>query len=426
MATMGQAKPTPIRTGQREQSLVLGFGIILALGARLSLTPFRSEDFTLFTRVWFEAIDIMGPAGFLAHGVTNYAPMYTYAMVAAYYIFGWLPAVVAIKMIALPFDFLCAFYVARLVHLRHPSRAVFTTVFLMALFLPTLLINGSMWGQADVIYTTGIVAFLYYVASGRSTAAAIALGLAFSVKLQTAFLAPLVVLFALAGLLRWRSVALIPAIYIGSVVPAWLAGRPLLELLTIYWTQAGYYPRLTSNAAHVYQWISPEMYEAVLPAALLWATGVIGLFTYALYRTQLTWSAERIVHVAIICLLLVPYCTPKMHERYFFPADVLSLALAFYLPRLAFVPVAVGLISLLSYAPFLLRKEIVALPYLALAMGAVLVVLLYDLGRSVVAERVQQAEDIEPRKAPIAVPERTDFAKRPRRLTGARSLVGLE
>lgn len=366
----------------RERALVLGAGALLALLLRWSLVSHPSGDFTQFTGRWFDAIGEMGVVAFLASDITNYAPAYTYLMVVAHVFFGWLPTVVAIKLIGFPFDFLCAWYVARLVALRAPGGATSLLAFLVTLFLPTLVINGAMWGQADVLYTTGLVAFVYYAAVRREVAAAIALGLAFSVKLQSVFLAPLVLLLALGGVLRWRVLAIVPGVYLASVLPAWIAGRPLGDLLTVYVTQAGYYPRLSSNAPHVYQWFPAQFYELLLPAGLLWAAAVVGIFTWALYRRRIDWTAERLVQVATLCVVLVPYCTPKMHERYFFPADVLTVVLAFYRPWLAFVPVAVGLLSFLSYAPFLLRTQVVPVPLLAIAMGAVLVVLLQDLRAS--------------------------------------------
>jgi hypothetical protein len=39
-------------------------------------------------------------------------------------------------------------------------------------------------------------------------------------------------------------------------------------------------------------------------------------------------SSERIVLVAATALALVPSLLPKMHERYFFPADVIAIVLA--------------------------------------------------------------------------------------------------
>lgn len=371
----------------RERAVVIGTGVVVALLLRWSLVSYPSGDFTRFTGGWFDAIGEMGIGAFLASDVTNYAPAYTYLMVVAHLLFGWLPTVVAIKMIGFPFDFLCAWYVSKLVALRYPDGAASTIAFLVTLFLPTLVINGAMWGQADVLYTTGLVAFVHYAAVRRDVAAGVALGLAFSVKLQAVFVAPLVLLLALGGVIRWRSLALVPGVYVVSVIPAWIAGRPLGELLSVYLTQAGYYRRLSSSAAHVYQWFPAEFYELMLPAGLLWAAGVVGVFTWALYRRNFEWTAERVVQVATLCVVLVPFCTPKMHERYFFPADILAVALAFYRPGMAFAPVAIGLISFLSYAPFLLRSVVVPVPLLAIAMGLVLVVLLYDFGASLADER---------------------------------------
>lgn len=368
--------------GTVEYAVVGTGGILLAIALRLSLAPFPSGDFTQFTGDWFAAIGRMGIVPFLASDVTNYAPAYTYLMVLAHVFFGWLPPVVAIKMVGFPFDFLCAYYISRLVSLRYPNGAVGLLAFLLTLFLPTLVINSAMWGQADVIYTSGLVAFVYYVATRRDVAAGLALGLAFSVKLQTVFVAPLVLLVALSGCIRWRTILLVPAVYVASILPAWVAGRPLGELLTVYLRQAGYYSRLTSNAPQVYQWFPASMYEWMLPAGLLWATAVVGIFTYVLYRRRPQWTPERLVQVAALCVVLVPYCVPKMHERYFFPADILTVVLAFYRPRLALVPVVVTAVSFFSYAPFLLRTVVIPLPYLAIVMGGVLVALLYDLGRS--------------------------------------------
>ncbi|MBC1270570.1 hypothetical protein GNF07_26340, partial [Trichormus variabilis FSR] len=48
-------------------------------------------------------------------------------------------------------------------------------------------------------------------------------------------------------------------------------------------------------------------------------------------------------------VLLMPYILPKMHQRYFYPADICSIILAFYLPQYRWVAIAVQLSSLFSY-----------------------------------------------------------------------------
>jgi Gpi18-like mannosyltransferase len=49
----------------------------------------------------------------------------------------------------------------------------------------------------------------------------------------------------------------------------------------------------------------------------------------------------------------VPFFLPRMHERYFYLADVISLLYAFYNPRRWYLPVLIILASTLSYMPYL-------------------------------------------------------------------------
>ncbi len=363
-------------------------GVALALLLRATLASFPSGDFTQFTRDWYEAIGRQGIVAFLASGITNYAPLYTYAMVVVHVLFGWVEPVVAIKLIGLPFDFACAYFTARLVGLVRPGRFLGLMAFLCVLFLPTLVINGAMWGQADSIYTAGLLACVYFLASDRPWEACVTLGLAFCVKLQALFLWPLLLVLWMVRRVPTPALLLVPAMYVVSCLPAWLCGRPLGQLLTVYLNQATYYPRLTSNAPHIYQWFPASMYEMMVPAGIVFAVAIGGLFAVAVWRSRTSLAPARVLQLATLSLLLVPYVTPKMHERYFFPADVMSVALAFVSPRFAWVPIAVGAISFFSYAPFLLRTSVVPLPLLAIGMGMVLLAVLTTVGREIAAERV--------------------------------------
>src|SRR6185295_18749525 len=62
-----------------------------------------------------------------------------------------------------------------------------------------------------------------------------------------------------------------------------------------------------------------------------------------------------------------PFFLAEMHERYFYLADVLTIVMAFYVRRYWPVAMVVSACSLLSYAPFLWHKTIVALPLVAFA-----------------------------------------------------------
>ena len=78
-------------------------------------------------------------------------------------------------------------------------------------------------------------------------------------------------------------------------------------------------------------------------------------------------ETAEIVVLATTVVLAVPFLLPEMHERYFYLADVLTVISAFCVRRYWPVAVVVTSCSLLSYAPFLWNRTIIALPLVAFA-----------------------------------------------------------
>ena len=58
------------------------------------------------------------------------------------------------------------------------------------LLLPTVVLNGAMWGQADSTYAALCVAGLYHLLCRRPVRAGVYFGLALAFKLQTVFASP--------------------------------------------------------------------------------------------------------------------------------------------------------------------------------------------------------------------------------------------
>jgi Gpi18-like mannosyltransferase len=370
-----------------ENQFIVGIGIVLAVWLRLTLSPLQTLDFTDFTGRWFDFIQAQGGFGALKYDFANYTPPYLYLLAISSSVFSRLPDVLAVKIVAMIFDFIAAAFVYKLVRLKFPAGSVPLFAFLAVLFAPTLFLNSSFWGQADVLYTTPLLAMLYYLLTGRERAAFIAFGLALSFKLQAVFLAPLLLILLLRGRVSWRSFLWIPAVYLLSIIPAWLAGRPLADLLLIYTQQAGFYPALTMNAANLYQWLPGDQYELLYPAGLIWSLAVILIFVVAVYKSQVQLASPRILQLATISAVLLPYFLPKMHDRYFFLADVLAIVYAFYFPRYFFLPVLVGLTSLFSYGPFLFGREIIPLPLLAIVPIFTLLLLFHHLATTIPKEQ---------------------------------------
>ena len=97
----------------------------------------------------------------------------------------------------------------------------------------------------------------------------------------------------------------------------------------------------------------------------------------------------------LFCLLslsAVPYFLPKMHERYTFGADVLSVAVAACCPRLFFLPLLFGFASYLCYTGGLPGGPLIPLRWAAIVQGAAVLVTAAALVRSL--ERDERTEEV--------------------------------
>lgn len=368
------------RIGHRR---LLVWGVLAALAARLPLLSHESLDFVTVYTEWSDFIAANGYFAALQYDFSDYNPAYLYLVTAAVHHL----SAFAVKAASIPFDFLLAFFVHRCVALRYPdAKEIPALAAIAALFTPTVLLNSALWGQADATYTAFLVASLYGFLAGRRTAAFVAFGLAFAFKAPAVFLAPL-----LLCLLRRRAAspgdfARSALAYALTLVPAALLGRPLGELLSTYLSQVGSYGRLTMDAANLYQWVpdSPgtSWYPlwpvgAALTVALVW--GISALVA----RSRAEITPDRIALLAAFSVLVVPFFLPKMLDRYFFPAEVFAVVLAFWRPRLWFAPVVLGFAGLNVYWVNGAGFESPFVPYSWAAAGllVVIAVLFRDLLR---------------------------------------------
>lgn len=107
------------------------------------------------------------------------------------------------------------------------------------------------------------------------------------------------------------------------------------------------------NAANFYFFLPQSAYKTALMIGIPCAGFILlgWALIYGLKRSPVT--PNTLVLAALVSVALTPFLLPKMHDRYFYPADVFSLIAAFFIPGIWFVPIAYQVISLLSYLPFL-------------------------------------------------------------------------
>jgi Gpi18-like mannosyltransferase len=355
----------------------IALGAILSLVLRFSMIDYVSRDYTGFFSNWYDFIVEHGGFSSLRYEFANYNPPYLYMMLIVIKLFPALPKLYVNKFISIFFDYVLCFFVYKLVRLKYGNSIACFFGCMAFLFAPTVFFNSALWGQIDAIYTSGLIACLYFLCVKRPYAAMAAFGFAFSIKLQAMFFAPFVFVLFIKKELPWRSAVVAPAVFLLSLIPAWIAGRPLLSLLLIYVNQSSYYHELTKHAPTFYVWFPNSEYAIFYRAGTLLAAAVALCYVAGAYRIA-RLNPAVLVQLALTSILSMVYFLPKMHDRYFFAADVCSIVYAFYYPRYFFVPVTIIFCSLMSYLPYLFGIE-VPFGILSITMGVVLLIVVRHL-----------------------------------------------
>jgi Gpi18-like mannosyltransferase len=245
-----------------------------------------------------------------------------------------------------------------------------------------------MWGQDDSVFTAFLLAALYYILRRRHVPAMLYFGLAISIKFQAIFLVPFLLILLLRRRLSFASLFLAPAVLLMTFLPSWVIGRPIMQMILTYYNQMNLYTALSMNAPTFYVLINNSVDNLFNPGGIVIAAFILGLAVYIVYKLRTQLTTDLLVYLSAASLLLIPYLLPKMHERYFYPAEVFFLLVAFYRPRLAFITIGLQIATLATYDNFLFNgRSFLSLPNDSLLMLAMIIYVFYDLSRLVFANR---------------------------------------
>ena len=321
---------------------------------KISLLDYVSDDYEIFLSNWIYSYQQLGiKEGLGTYIGSDYSPPYLYLMllISRVHNYPWQYLVKAISILA---DTLLAYALTRLCALRVTGDGTKLAIFHAATLLPTVVFNGAYWGQCDVIYTSLCLMALYFALTKRSARSMIFFGIALSFKLQTVFFMPAMLPLWLRKDIKLRHLPLIPAAYMGMMIPALWGGKSLHHVLTVYLQQAGTYNFMTVNAPSLYQFLPAGVDGSVLfdmfsGMAMALGMGMLAAACALVCMRRERVSADATLLFTVLVLAGVPLFLPKMHERYTFGADVLSVALAASDRRRIALPLLFGLASYICY-----------------------------------------------------------------------------
>lgn len=295
----------------------------LAMLARMSFIERSSGDYDIYLADWIDRLAAGSFSAGMQANIGEYNVLYQYILFVITRL--GVPALYAVKAVSFIGDAFLAGAAAKLAGKRNGLLA-----FGAVLLLPTIVLNGGMFAQCDSLYAACALWGLALALDGKPgpSAACFALSLAF--KLQSAFLLPIVIVLWAGGKLRVREVLIFLLTLLIVMLPALLGGKSLANILGVYTAQTGLYTGLNYNAASFFGLMETAGLDVYAYGnfGLALAFGACALLVIAGVRRAQEMTDGETVRLALLMVLLIVFLLPRMHERYFYMAVPLSVALA--------------------------------------------------------------------------------------------------
>lgn len=321
--------------------IVLIFGIILSVVARVASFGFISSDMSGFLIGWFGQIEQLGKIHALNTQVGNYSVAYQILISLMTYI--PVNPVIQYKVLSVIFDYSLALAVGLIVYEVKGKKALPGIIAsLIVMFSPLVIINSSVWGQCDSIYTSFAMWSLYFFIKKKYPLTFIMYALSFSFKLQAVFLLP----FFLFAYIRKKEFSflhflIIPVVMEIVCVPAMIMGRGFKAAFSVYYYQTGSCDKMYFNFPSFWALFSnlgdsdlSRQYIASMKVAAIITAFIVLLAIMAVFIVK-DINIDN-VNTFLLSFILVYSCVlflPGMHERYGFLYEIIGIIILFIIPR---------------------------------------------------------------------------------------------
>ncbi len=337
-----------IRRGElargRLSSLLLAAVLIRVIAAALSHG--FGNDTACFAS-WADRIFQVGPSGFYSPDFfTDYPPGYMYVLWvlgAVRKLFGIeyysAPHLVLLKIPAIICDMACGLLLYREATKKCSENQSF---FLCAAYLlnPAVILNSSVWGQVDSVFTLAVVYMCLCLIQGRMYPAYIAFGIGVLIKPQTLIFGPII----LAGFIDHVSSLRAFARNALQCVSVALAGIILClpfgleNVFKQYFTTVGSYPYAAINAYNFWgflglNWVSQDNTFLGIPYQAYGMAAIVLTVVFVLFLSfRNRGDNEKYPFLAALLILSIFMFSVRMHERYMYPGLLLLLLSYVYKP----------------------------------------------------------------------------------------------
>ncbi len=300
---------------------------------------------------WADRIFTLGPGRFYSSEVfTDYPPGYMYVLwllgaVRSLFSIGYTSAahLILLKLPAIACDIACGLLLFRE---SRKKCTDFQSFFLCLAYLlnPVVILNSSVWGQVDAVFTLAIVCMCLGLVRGKMLPSYISFGIGVLIKPQTLIFAPVL----LAGIIDWIFLKgftpkkLFTSLFSGLAV---ICGMVLLclpfgfsNVWAQYFSTIGSYPYAAVNACNMWglfglNWVSQDNTFLGIPYRLIGMAVIAAVIALVLFLSiRNKEDSGKYPFLAALLILTVFVFSVRMHERYMFPGLLLLLFAYVYRP----------------------------------------------------------------------------------------------
>lgn len=340
---------------------------LLALYTRYRFLSFRSDDYKFFLGPWFNYLKDNGGLKALKDFPGDYNAPYMTILALLSYI--PIKAVYLVKLVSVIFDFILAFLSGKLVYklVSKNKKWLASLTYIIVLFLPQVLLNGAFWGQCDSMYSSFCILALIFLLDKKYTKAFVALGFAFSFKLQFIFILPIfIVLYFSKKEFSIFNFLIIPLVNIILCIPAMIAGKPFIDCMMIYLNQTDTYQLfLQLNFINIYQLIDGAA-NYIRPVGILVTMAICITTLFYILEKKVKWNNEKIITLALWFLVVITFTLPCMHDRYLFLGEILSIIYYIVYRKNGLLVAIININAILTYFTYLFGKSIISFNIMAI------------------------------------------------------------
>ncbi|OLA31038.1 MAG: hypothetical protein BHW30_00830 [Firmicutes bacterium CAG_194_44_15] len=341
--------------------VLTGFALIM----RYALRNVVAGDYKMFFEPWVATLREAGG------GIKGLSAEFEYVDYTTPYltilsfisICPFLNTLLLMKLVSIFFDFVAAFAVMAIVYDRTKNMTYGILGYGALLMVPTVLTNGAMWAQCDIIFTSFVLWSLYFMLKDKPAWSMAFYGIAFAFKLQTLFLAPLYVILWMKGKVKLKHFLFLPLMYVIGMIPSLLAGKSFWKLISVYFFQANGQMdiyALSHKFPNIYQLIGTDSFLFEYADAGIWVTlGALMILMYCFARKQYEMNACLLLRMGMLLTMTVVFFLPHMHERYAILVDVMAIVYVFFDFRKLYIPVLTILCSFAGYTVYLAQNNII-------------------------------------------------------------------